>query len=98
MANLQIKRFDTRDEQEVAGYAQVMDLVFCNWQDIPITENHIKQLHQTLLQHSSKDNWYRGQYKTNPNSVAAFNEQGQQIGIVFQTASPFETPHLMAKV
>ncbi|MBS7349641.1 MAG: Fic family protein [Comamonas sp.] len=98
LSNLEIKRFDTRDEQEVAGYAEVMDVVFNNWQDIPFTENYIKQLHQILLQHSDKDAWHRGQYKTNSNSVAAFNEDGQQIGIVFQTASPFDTPRLMSEL
>ena len=98
LSNLEIKRFDTRDAQEVAGYAEVMDVVFNNWQDIPFTENYIKQLHQILLQHSDKDAWHRGQYKTNSNSVAAFNEDGQQIGIVFQTASPFDTPRLMSEL
>ena len=98
LANLEIKRFDTRDEQEVAGYAQVMDVVFNAWQDIPFTENYIKQLHQILLQHSEKDAWHRGQYKTNTNSVAAFDEHGQQIGIVFQTSSPFDTPRLMGEL
>jgi Fic family protein len=47
--NLAIQSFDTRDEQEVAGYAELMDLVFSLWQDIPFNENHIKQLHQILL-------------------------------------------------
>ena len=98
LANLEIKRFDTRDEQEVAGYAEVMDVVFSAWQDIPFTENYVKQLHQILLKHSDKDTWHRGQYKTNTNSVAAFNEHGEQIGIVFQTASPFDTPHLMTEL
>ena len=98
LANLEIKRFDTRDEQEVAGYAQVMDVVFNAWQDIPFIENYIKQLHQILLQHSEKDAWHRGQYKTNTNSVAAFDEHGQQIGIVFQTSSPFDTPRLMGEL
>jgi Fic family protein len=98
LVNLEIKRFDTRDEQEVAGYAQVMDVVFGAWQDIPFTENTIKQLHQILLQHSDKDTWHRGQYKTNTNSVAAFNEHGEQIDIVFQTASPFDTPRLMTEL
>ncbi|WP_334120271.1 Fic family protein [Limnobacter sp.] len=98
LANLEIKRFDTRDEQEVAGYAAVMDIVFAAWQNIPFTENYVKQLHQILLQFSQKDAWHCGQYKTNTNSVAAFNEQGQQIGIVFQTASPFDTPRLMAEL
>lgn len=97
LSTLEIKSFETRDEQEVAGYAELMDLVFSSWQDIPFNENHIKQLHQTLLRHSEKDERHRGQYKTNSNSVAAFDENGTQIGIVFETASPFDTPRLMAE-
>ncbi len=98
LSNLEIKAFATRDEQEVAGYAELMDLVFSSWQDIPLTENHIKQLHQILLRYSEKDVWHRGNYKTNSNSVAAFDETGAQIGIVFQTATPFDTPRLMTEL
>jgi Fic family protein len=98
LSQLEIKTFATRDEQEVGGYAELMDLVFSSWQDIPFTENHIKQLHQTLLRYSEKDGWHRGNYKTNSNSVAAFDENGAQIGIVFQTASPFDTPRLMTEL
>ncbi|MCW5829311.1 MAG: Fic family protein [Deltaproteobacteria bacterium] len=98
LANLEIRSFATRDEQEVAGYAGLMDLVFSSWQDIPFTENHIKQLHQILLQYSEKDTRHRGHYKTNSNSVAAFDETGVQIGVVFETATPFDTPRLMAEL
>ncbi len=98
LSNLQIRAFTTRDEQEVAGYAQVMDLAFSSWQDIALTENHIKQLHRDLLIHSTKDEWHRGQYKTNTNNVAAFDEDGQQLGVVFETASPFDTPRLMREL
>ncbi len=98
LANLEIRSFATRDEQEVAGYAEVMELVFGAWQDISITENHVKQLHRDLLVHSDKDPWHRGRYKTSPNSVAAFNERGEQIGIVFEAATPFDTPRLMAEL
>jgi Fic family protein len=82
----------------VAGYAELMDLVFSSWRDIPFNENHVKQLHQILLRHSEKDSRHRGQYKTNSNSVAAFDENGVQIGIVFETASPFDTPRLMSEL
>jgi Fic family protein len=98
LSNLEVKSFASRDEQEVAGYAELMDLVFSSWRDIPFTENHIKQLHQILLRYSEKDEWHRGHYKTNSNNVAAFDEHGTQIGIVFQTASPFETPRLMGEL
>jgi Fic family protein len=72
--------------------------LFSSWQDIPFNENHIKQLHQTLLRHSEKDARHRGKYKTNTNNVAAFDESGVQIGIVFETASPFDTPRLMTEL
>lgn len=98
LSNLVIQSFETRDEQEVAGYAELMDLVFESWPNIPFNENHIKQLHQILQRHSDKDSRHRGQYKTNSNSVAAFDENGNQIGIVFETATPFNTPHLMAEL
>lgn len=98
LSNLQIQTFTTRDEQEVAGYAEVMDLVFFSWQDITVTENHIKQLHRDLLVHSEKDAWHRGNYKTSSNSVAAFDENGVQLGIVFETATSFDTPRLMSEL
>ncbi len=98
LSKLQIKSFATRDEQEVAGYAELMDLIFSSFQDISLSENHIKQLHQILLQYSEKDAWHRGNYKTNSNSVAAFDENGMQIGIVFETATPFDTPRLMSEL
>lgn len=98
LSSLAIQSFETRDEQEVAGYAELKDLVFSSWRDIPFNENHLKQLHQVLLRHSEKDSRHRGQYKINSNSVAAFDENGVQIGIVFETASPFDTPRLMTEL
>lgn len=95
LANLDIKTFATRDEQEVAGYAEVMELVFAAWPQIAFTENHIRQLHRDLLIHSEKDAWHRGSYKTTPNNVAAFDADGRQIAVVFETASPFDTPRRM---
>lgn len=87
LSRLDIKAFATRDEQEVAGYAGVMDTVFSAWADIPITENHIRQMHRDLLAYSHKDEWHRGHYKTSSNSIAAFNDSGQQVGVVFETAN-----------
>ena len=98
LTNLKIKSFATRDEQEVAGYAEVMDLVFRSWKDIPFTENHIRQLHRDLLSFSEKDERHRGTYKTSNNSVVAFDADGKQVGVVFETASPFETPRLISEL
>ena len=98
LLNLELKSFETRDEQEVAGYAEVMELVYQSWEHISLTEGHIKQLHRDLLKHSEKDKRHRGHYKTSSNSVAAFDGSGKQIGIVFETASPLDTPRLMQEL
>lgn len=89
LSNLQIQTFTTRDEQEVDGYAEVMDLVFSSWRDITVTENNIKQLHRDLLLHSEKDAWHRANYKTSSNSVAAFpdghfKQQGGGRGVWYE--------------
>ena len=98
LSNLDIRTFDSRDEQEVAGYAEVMGTVFAHAADIPVTENHIKQLHRDLLKYSDKDERHRGEYKTNTNHVSAFDADGKEIGIVFETATPFDTPRLMVEL
>lgn len=95
---ISIKSFKTRDEQEVAGYAEAMDLVFEAYVDMRLTENHIRQLHQTLLRHSDKDTRHRGAYKTLPNNVVALDADGREIGVIFETASPFETPREMEEL
>ena len=98
LANLEIRKFATRDEQEVGGYAEVMESIFQSWHDIPITENHIKQMHRDLLRHSHKDERHRGEYKTLRNDVGAFNADGKMIGVVFETATPFDTPRRMEEL
>lgn len=95
LSSLDIKSFNSRDEQEVGGYAAVMETVFAHWENIPFTLNYIKQLHGELLQYSDKDARHRGQYKTLSNSVEAFDPNGNSIGVIFETASPFDTPRLM---
>lgn len=87
--------FLSRDEQEVAGYAEVMESIFENFAETPVTENYIKQFHATLLRHSEKDSRHRGEYKKHSNSVEAFDEQGQSLGVIFKTISPFDTPAKM---
>ena len=98
LSNLEIKKFDTRDEQEVAGYAQVMETIFSHADAIALSENHIKQLHRDLLAYSAKDERHRGAYKTSPNHVSAFDEKGREIGVIFETATPFDTPRLMTEL
>ncbi|AKJ28703.1 Fic family protein [Caldimonas brevitalea] len=98
LSNLQGKSFTERDEQEVAGYAEVIERVYSCWEDLPLTEKHIKQLHRDLLAYSEKDAWHRGSYRTSTNGVAASEEDGKQAGLVFETAAPFDIPSLMTEL
>ena len=95
LQGIETQSFGTRDEQEVAGYAQAMDMVFAHSDDLKLTENYIKQLHRELLRYSSKDEFHRGEYKKFSNNVEAFDEVGQSLGVVFETSSPFDTPREM---
>ena len=98
LAGLDVKSITSRDEEEVAGYAEAMETIFTHWEDIALTENHIKQLHRDLLKHSSKDARHRGEYKTHNNHVEAFGPDGKSLGVVFETATPLETPNLMTEL
>jgi Fic family protein len=98
LSNLLLRSLANRDEQEVAGYAAVMETVFARWEAITLTENHIKQVHRDLLAHSAKDARHRGDYKTLANHVEAFDENGNSLGVVFATATPFDTPRRMAEL
>lgn len=98
LSNLSIQKFSSRDEQEVAGYSTVMNLIFQSYEHIPLTENYIQQLHKELLQYSDKDDWHWGRYKKSPNHVEAFGPDGKSLGVVFETASAFETPLRMGSL
>jgi Fic family protein len=98
LSNIEIKSHATRDEQEVAGYAETMEAVFESFGEIDLSENHVRQLHRDLLKHATKDERHRGSYKTLPNHVEAFGPEGESLGVVFATASPFDTPRKMTEL
>jgi Fic family protein len=75
-----------------------MNTIFQHYTEISLTENYIKQFHRDQLQYSEKDSWHRGEYKKNNNHVEAFDPDGKRLGIVFETASPFDTPFRMAEL
>lgn len=95
LSRLETKSFTSRDEEEVAGYAAVMEIIFNAYETIPLSENYLKQLHSILLQYSSKDERHRGDYKKLSNSVEAFDTDGKSVGVVFETTTPFDTPREM---
>lgn len=99
LSRIDVTAFENRDEQEVAGYAAAMETVFAHHDSIDLKENHIRQLHRDLLQYADKDEHHRGDYKTLDDHVEAFDQDGKSLGIVFETATPFEAPaHMQALV
>ena len=82
--NVKITELKSRDEQEVLGYYDTLEIIFENYDTIPLTENYIKQLHQNLLRHSHKDDRHRGGYKSLSNKVVA-NYPGGVKKTIFNT-------------
>jgi Fic family protein len=95
LSNIGSTSFLSRDEQEVAGYSEVCNLVFSSFEEMSFSENLLKQLHGILLKFSEKDERHSGEYKKLPNSVEAFDPAGKSLGIIFETTSPFDTPFHM---
>ncbi len=98
LSRINKQSFANRDEEEVAGYAKLADTIFEDWEVIPLSENYIKQLHKILLEYSSKDEKHKGEYKKISNAVAAYDNNGKELGVVFETATPFETPLKMQEL
>ncbi len=82
--NVKITELKTRDEQEVIGYYDTLELIYENYDYIRLSENYIKQLHQNLLKYSDKDTRHRGQYKSLSNKVVA-NYPGGAQKVIFNT-------------
>jgi len=82
--DVKITKLKTRDEQEVIGYYDTLEIIYENYDNIRLTENYIKQLHQNLLRHSDKDTRHRGQYKSLSNKVVA-NYPGGIQKVIFNT-------------
>ncbi len=93
--NLEITKIENRDEQEVVGYFEVLELISENFQEIEITESNIKNLHNLLLKYSEKDGWHKGNYKQHTNAVEATLPDGTKQ-IIFQTTNAgYETEDAM---
>ncbi len=84
--NLEITKIEDRDSQEVAGYFEVLELISENYNEIEISENNIKNLHNLLLKYSEKDQWHKGKYKQHSNAVKATLPNGTKQ-IIFQTTN-----------
>lgn len=95
LGGLSVDSFRARDESEVRGYGELLQLIFDNSSDLPLDARHVKQLHGILLRYSERDAWHRGEYKKNDNHVEARHADGR-VEIIFRTATPFDAPRLMA--
>ena len=95
LASLDISSLGSRDEEEVASYAKLMNLIFDSFTELSPNENIIKQLHQVLLTYSAKDVRHCGDYKKLNNHIEAYDSDGKSLGIISHTASPLETPYRM---
>ncbi len=85
--NLKIDKLEERDQQEVVGYFQALDVISESFNDIRVSEGDVKNLHKILMKHSEKDKWHRGEYKQHPNSVDAHYPDGRTVTI-FNTTKP----------
>ncbi|MDR3327625.1 MAG: Fic family protein [Prevotellaceae bacterium] len=84
LKNIDISRLTDRDKQEVAGYFDTLYMISESYQNIDISENNIKNLHNILMKYSTKDNWHKGNYKQHNNAVEATFPNGMRQ-IIFQT-------------
>ena len=85
--DLKITKLKSRDEQEVIGYYEVLELIYEHYSEIKLSESYLKQLHQMLLKYSNKDERHRGTYKSLSNKVVATYPTSEQRTI-FATTEP----------
>ena len=84
-----------RDEQEIAGYRDVLNVIHESFDAIPITKNYILQLHKMLYSHMN--NPLAGQTKTVQNYISA-TYPDSHTETVFTPLAPFETPDALEKI
>ena len=87
-----------RDEQEVAGYADLIGRVFDNWKTIKLTEGWIQQFHSILLNFSEKDKAHKGKYKDGDNAVVMKNEKKEDIKLFDPTHSYLVKGEMLAAI
>ena len=84
-----------RDEQEIAGYRDALNIIHENFDAIPITRNYILQLHKVLYSHMS--NPMAGQTKSVQNYISATYPNGH-TETLFTPLAPFETPEALDRI
>jgi Fic family protein len=84
-----------RDEQEIAGYRDVLNIIHESFDAIPITKNYILQLHKILYSHMN--NPVAGQTKTVQNYISATYQDGH-TEVLFTPLAPYETPEALNRI
>lgn len=84
-----------RDEQEIAGYRDVLNAIHDSFDVIPISRNYILQLHKIMYSHMN--NPLAGQTKNIQNYISATYPDGH-TETLFTPLSPFETPEALDKI
>ncbi len=84
-----------RDEQEIAGYRDVLNLIHENFDAIPITQNYILQLHKILYSHMN--NPMAGRTKNVQNYISAAYPDGH-VKTIFTPLAPYETPEALDRI
>ena len=84
-----------RNEQEIAGYRDVLNIIHESFEAIPITQNYILQLHKILYSHMN--NPAAGRTKTVQNYISAAYPDGR-TQILFTPLSPYETPEALDRI
>ncbi len=98
LKEIDITKIADRDSQEVVGYFETLDLISESFEDIPISENSLKNLHNILLKHSKKDEWHKGDYKQHSNVVEAKLPDGKRQVIFQTTEAGFPTQDAMRQL
>ena len=78
-----------RDEEEILGYRNVLNLVHENYDLIPVRTNYILQMHRDLLKYTGYS--YGGQFKATANEIDMVLENGERV-VLFKPLEPYETP------
>lgn len=94
LKSVQISKLDKREEQEVVGYYEALEVILGNYNEIELTERYLHHLHSILLKYSSKDQRHKGQYKSLSNQVVANYDDGDQK-VIFRTTEPHLTANEM---
>ena len=81
-----------RDEQEIAGYRDVLSIIHENFDAIPISRNYILQLHKVLYSHMN--NPLAGKTKNVQNYISATYPDGH-TEVLFTPLAPYETPEAL---